>query len=301
MRKVAQGILSLLVWCVMLSAGCAGDSSRAAATEATDSVPTLPLPQLPAELREPQQRAAYMAVHFWDALSLQSQTLRRDTAFMEQNFANFLAVLPYAPDDAISEAMRRLVAQCAADSEGVRLLEEVGRKYLADPNSPMRSEELYIPMLKAFAETETLPDDVRVRSEERLAQAMKNRPGMPAADLTLLLPDGRGTTLRRIAAGDTTVVMFYDPDCDKCSEITQRLSAPDARIPYRIVAVDVAGDRRAWEASLGKLPGQWRVAFARDAAQVDEVYDLPALPAFYLLAPDGTVLLKDFPIAGPAN
>ena len=34
-----------------------------------------------------------MARHFWDALDFRSDPLAVDTAFMEQNFANFISVL----------------------------------------------------------------------------------------------------------------------------------------------------------------------------------------------------------------
>ena len=55
-------------------------------------------------------------------------------------------------------------------------------KYLYDPNSPMRNEELYIPALEAMIASERLGEADKVRARYRLELARRNRPGTPATD-----------------------------------------------------------------------------------------------------------------------
>ena len=78
----------------------------------------LPLPAVPDTIRQPQERAAYVMQHFWDALDF-SDTLRScSRPFMEQQVVNFLSLLPHAAPDA---------AACAFDSLYARASEPLGR------------------------------------------------------------------------------------------------------------------------------------------------------------------------------
>lgn len=259
-----------------------------------DSESGLPLPAVPDSLISPLDRAEYAVIHFWDSLAAVSPDLRADTAFMEQSFSNFIAMLPYVSPAVCDTAVVRLVSRVRPVLSDYTLMAEIARKYLDDPNSPMRSEELFIVFLRRFADDPALPEAMRLRAADRLDQALKNRPGTPATDFSLITRDGSPSTLRRQVAVDTTIVMFYDPDCEHCRATTERLISLDSSLPYRVMAVAVAGDRQLWDSTQTALPPTWQVTFATDPVYDEEIYYLPALPSFYLIAPDGTVLLKDF-------
>lgn len=274
--------------------GVASDDKENICVLSSDGESGLPLPAVPDSLFLPQDRAGYAVTHFWDALDDVSPSLRGDTAFMEQSFANFIALLPYVSEAVCDTAVVRLVSHVRPVLSDYTLLAEIARKYLDDPNSPMRSEELFIVFLRHFAADPALPEAMRLRAADRLGQAMKNRPGTLAADFSLVTRNGSRSTFRRQLAADTTIVMFYDPDCSHCREITERLIAMGSSLRYRVLAVDVAGDRQLWESSNYSLPQSWQVTFATDPVDDDEIYVLPALPSFYLIAPDATIILKDF-------
>lgn len=283
-----------------LSGGCSrgeasDDKDKLICVLSSDSESGLPLPAVPDSLQFPEQRSRYAVIHFWDALPGVDPALRSDTAFMEQSFSNFIALLPYVPEAVADTAVVRLVSHVRPVLSDYTLLAEIARKYLDDPNSPMRSEEIFILFLRRFADDPALPEHMRLRAADRLAQAMKNRPGTAAADFRLVTRDGRRSSLLHLIA-DTTIVMFYDPDCAHCREITGHLIDMTPTLRYPVVAVDVAGDRSLWNSTKDSLPDAWQVAFATDPVDDDEIYVLPALPSFYLIAPDATVLLKDFPL-----
>lgn len=288
---VGAGVLACALW-----GGCSEKAAKTAQTEAprTASPAELTLPYIPETLTSAQERGSFLAVHFWDALDSLVPALRADTALMEQTFANFAELLRYVDEPTRSKSVGTLIEKCAADSASVRLIEYLAQKYLDNPNSPMRSEDIYLHFLRGFSTNALLPEDVRFRGEFQLERALMNRPGTRAVDFGLVTRGGVNSTLLGQVAGDTTVVMFYDPDCQHCREITARLAA--STMPYRILAVDVAGDRGLWEASKSALPADWAVAYATTAVEDEDLYSFPALPTFYLLAPDGTVILKDFTI-----
>lgn len=254
------------------------------------------MPQIPETLTSAQERGSFLVRHFWDGLDELTAEQRRDTALIEQTFANYLGILPYVTEADAAESVGSLIEKCADDAEALRLVEYLSDKYLADPNSPMRSEDLYIVFLRCFSGDSRMPDDVRMRGEYHLEQALKNRPGDKAANFKLITRQGASSSLYRELAADTTIVMFYDPDCSQCREMTDMLSAPGMQLPYRVLAVDVVGNRAVWDETKHELPAEWTVAYALTAVEDDDLYAFPALPSFYLMAPDGTVIVKDFMI-----
>ena len=93
-------LISLYIVAAMTMASCSSSTSeRAAGSHNSSKTPMpveLPLPAIPDSLTVPERRAAYVAMHFWDAMDWKDHARSLDTAFVEQNFANYLTVLPLA-------------------------------------------------------------------------------------------------------------------------------------------------------------------------------------------------------------
>lgn len=285
-----------LVASITLLFGC----GKSPATEQSVNTPAdtvihlteLPAPVPPAYMSEPRERAAYMVRHFWDALPELSDEQAADTILIEQTFSNFINLLGYVDADSVAQAIEILIDKSSGNAGTLRLIDFLAWKYLDEPNSPMRSEEMYIFFLRRLSGGEGVPEEIALRSAERLKSALKNRPGSFAADIPLLSRDGGRTSLHALAAADTVLVVFYDPDCEHCRETTDRLAASE--IPYPILAIDVIPDRQLWDDTKNSLPAHWHVAFATTAVEDRELYTFPALPSLYLLAPGARVILKDF-------
>lgn len=265
-------------------------------TAVSDMSLELELPEVPEELVRPEERAQFVALHFWDDLDFSRDQRALDTAFVEQNFVNFIDLLPYVPQEGAGEAVAKLLDKAAENREAASLLSWVTERYLDDPNSPMRSEELYILFLQHISESEKAEEGERERADYRLRQAMKNRPGSKGADFRMLTRDGGTLTLMEGVRNDTTLVMFYDPDCSQCKEFTPQLISSETAKRFKVLAVDVATDRGLWDSTKDKFPADWTVGFALDPVDDEGIYVLPALPSVYLMAPDGTVILKDINI-----
>lgn len=300
-KTISDIVLALLgaMICVSCGHSSGGEAARndgIAPDEAADSL-LLQMPAVPDSLRTVEGRAGFLAVHFWDAMDWKDRSRSLDTAFVEQNFANYLTVLPLADSLSRTKGVETLMKSAEADSAAYGFLGETAAKYLGDPNSPMRDEELYILFLRELTRSPLTDRAVKMRYDHHLEAAMKNRPGSRAADFRLADAEGRITTLHELAASaPRTVVLFYDPDCDHCKETVARLAS--VRVPegVRIAAVDVMGDRERFEATKNKFPSGWRLAFALDPIEDRGLYVLPALPSLYLLNRSAQVLLKDAPI-----
>lgn len=296
MRKLL--IRAIIGAAIIAAAGCGGKSAAkeavAAAAADTAAMTELPLPVVPDSLQTVEARAAYVVSRFWDGMDFGGPQAV-DTAFVEQNFANFISVLPLAPTECAQAAIDALMRRAAARPAALELLMTTADDYLDDPNSPMRNEEVYILFLKSWVGADYLSDEQRIRPAARLDDAMMNRPGTAAADFDMELRGGGGRTSlsRLVAAARNTLLIFYDPDCHNCHIIMTELAGIPLPEGWQIAAVDSETDRSRWEATAGALPEQWIVAFPAGATAVSDVYALPATPVFYVIDSRGTVVLKD--------
>lgn len=283
---------------ILISVAC----SRSGKVRSEDScevvadatVSELPLPEVPAELTEPKERCAYVLEHFWDRMDFRDRSLTADTAFMEQNFVNFAALFGYADSVAVDRGVRILLDRGSIDSGAYDMITSTAARYLNEPNSPMYSEEFYAHFLRAMIAGNVLSDSEKDRPRYQLEVAMKNRPGSRAADFRFRRRDGGESRLSDFCRErDMTLLLFYDPDCENCKSVIERLA--DTRLPEGtgILAVDAEGDAEEWERSKDLLPAGWTVGYAVDDILGEELYVLPAMPTIYLIERDGTVAVKD--------
>ena len=254
------------------------------------------MPSVPDSIVETEARAAFVAEHFWDELDFARDSRSLDTAFMEQNFVNYLAVLSVTPEPVAQLAIERLREKAKASKEAAVLLDDVAYRYLDDPNSPMRNEELFILFARDWSADHTLPEERRARANYRLNQAMKNRVGTKGADFSFTDRNGKNTTLCRSLGDGMTLVMFYDPDCEQCKAVKEQLMHSQISDNVKMIAIDTMGDRTKWEEDKGSFPEEWTVGFATDPIEEEEIYVIRAMPTFYLFDKDGTVVMKDPPI-----
>ena len=273
----------------------AGESSSLAVAEP----PELPLPQIPATLRTPAERAGYLINHFWDGMNFSDIRMSHDRMFMEQNFSTFISVFPHADESARRTAVGRLLKKAEADAEAYSLVTDIAEKYLYETDSPVYSEEYYILFLENIVESKVLGEYGTMRTRWQLETARKNRPGMTAADFGYTTPDGKNTTLGKTPVRDYLLVVFYDPTCDHCKEVMRELQndsglascMADGRLT--VLAIYSGDNRDMWRKGLGELPAGWRVGFESGEMQENGIYVLRMMPTLYLLDSNRRVLIKE--------
>lgn len=102
----------------------------------------LELPYIPKTISEPEDKAGFIAIHFWDNLDF-AESRALNVRFMEQNFVDWLSIMPAVMSEDRVKAFQSLFSRAAAVPEVYSLFRGLGDKYLADPQSPMVSSEYY--------------------------------------------------------------------------------------------------------------------------------------------------------------
>ena len=258
------------------------------------------LPEIPTMISSPEERAVYLGRHYWDRYDFQDTLLVSSNEVTEQAFANYVQILGMlSPEERKISVGNLLDRASEADSMVFERFTDLFDKYLYDPNSPLRNEELYIPVLEYMVASPRVPEIEKIRPRDRLAWAMRNRVGTRANDFTYTLASGATGTLYGVRA-DYTILFFNNPDCPACKQMREEISASPIltrRIEegkIKVLAVYPDEDLTAWRNYRRHIPANWINAY--DASLVlrnGELYDLKAIPTLYLLDRDKTVLLKD--------
>lgn len=262
----------------------------------------LPLPVVPPTLTKPADRAIYIIDHFWDGLDFSDTVVSRDTRLIEQSFADYTSLFPVVNDSTarLQSAVDRLVRASEDDSIAAAGLRDIAEIYLYDVVSPMHNDDYYRFYLNSFIKSGALDDGMRLRYEYQLEEIDKNRVGETAADFGLVAKDGSETTLaREVAGAPLTVLMFYNPFCSECHDISSAMAADPALAKAvaagRLQLIAVIADG-AWSdnASAVPLDGPIREFAAKDNCVEDEqLYSIRLIPTLYVIGSDMKVVMRD--------
>lgn len=263
----------------------------------------LPLPIVPDSLCTPEERAGFVAKHFWDELDFSKSKYALDDTFMEQAFSNYATVLPLVNADSLSSYFADLLDRAYVDKRAFGKLADVATLYLYETDSPVYNENLYCPFLEALlAKPARLDAAQRVTYEYRLSMLKKNMEGSVPSDFAFVDRRGNEQTLHSVMKGKTTLLIFYDPDCEDCHRAMAILDGePEVKVLLEsgklcILAVTDIDAKIRWRDTAGAVPAGWIDASEVTGIMDKEIYEIRHTPTFYLISAEGKVALKDRPL-----
>ncbi len=295
---------------LLLAVSCGG--RKKAAPAAKDR----PFPQvvIPAAYTDPDERISYAIEHYWDGFfggdgrTDSARVLGVPKGEVEQALANYIGVLGRAPlpqaGKAVSGLFDALAAKQAADtSNRVYLaMTEMVARYLYDPNSPLRDEDLYLPFVQKMAASPLTKEDMRTAYRYEAQMCALNPRGSVAPDFVMTLRGGTQVRMHSVRA-ERTLLFFSNPGCHNCKEIIDALQADgnvlnlirEGRLAVLNIYIDE--DLAAWRSYMPIYPKEWLNGY--DAAHIlrqDVLYNIRAIPSLYLLDAEKRILLKDAPL-----
>lgn len=262
--------------------------------------PKLNIPQPPMMLTDDSLRLDFLATHYWDNLDWSDTRWIADTAALEGTFTPWAQLLALLPEAEAIPLTGGLISRGDSFPQMQLRLLDVAEYFWHHPNSPFRNEDLFIPVLEAIVDAPDIDSLYKLRPRAQLTSALKNRPGMRAADLAYTLSSGATGRLSDIRA-EYTLLMFYNPGCAECARVEEYILHSEVFGPLtasgrmKVLAIYPDEDAAAWREHLPRMPQGWTVGHAPMERGGTAAYDLPGIPALYLLDRNKKVLAKDRP------
>ncbi len=304
-------LISVLALCALL-AGCRqpGGKGAPAAEQPLRAFPRL---EIPAVYTDQKDRQEYLLDHYWDAFFAGSGRCDEEAVLgvshdeVEKQVATYIQLLQMIPLPQAQQKMaaffRQVETRHAADTAAhvYLLMEEIVARYLYDPNSPVRSEDLYLPYVQGLAASPYTREAARPGYAYEARMCALAPTGSVAPDFRFLDARGRSHHLHDVRA-DATLLFFSNPGCYACLDIIHTLQGFAGldewirRGELAVVNVYIDEDLDAWRAYEPNYPRNWLCGYDPDGVvRSDRLYNIRAIPSLYLLDRDKRVLLKDAP------
>lgn len=273
-----------------------------------------PKAYVPSTIVSETERERYLAEHYWDAfLSGEGPT---DTALVlgvrkaevEQAFSNYTALIGAYPLERSDALMHTLFSKVSArqkkdtSSFFYTVFNEIVSRYLYDPNSPLRDEDLYLPYVQDMAISDLTGEEMLAAYRYEASSCSVNRRGSVAPDFRITTAGGRVFRLHSIRA-ERTLLFFSNPGCRNCREIGEGLMSDAVLVRMMeegrlaVVNVYIDEDLAEWRKYVSTYPELWHSGYdAAHAVRDGRLYDVRAIPSLYLLDAEKRVLLKDAPL-----
>ena len=257
------------------------------------------MPPMPPAGMMPEEARNYLRVHYWDRFDF-SDTMfvhKADSGRMFRSFVEFVDIISDRPTD--PAPMQALMKRASASRPMLDYFAGMAEALFADPNSPHRNDEFYIPVLEARLAAPFYDEYERMAPEYDLQLAMQNRIGQRANDFRYTVASGRSATLYGLKA-DFVLLFINNPGCPMCREIRDGICASPmlsdliARGALKVLALYPDEDLGEWRRHFDEIPASWINAYdAGCTIEKGRLYSLRAIPALYLLDSRKQVLLKD--------
>lgn len=275
----------------------------------------LPFPQVavPDMISDSQDRAEYVVMHWWDSFTDPNRSYPCDSSFVsgvvneevERNMANWVNMMNMLDYSISRKAVVRLYdrgAACEVKDSSSNVFESLStlvEKYLYDPNSPFRNEDIYGAYAEKMASSELVDDVMRGKFEREARLSALNRVGTKAADFRFCDINGRYYSLYEIDA-ELTLLFFSNPGCTACKDIIDVLSNEPVisglikNGTMAVLNIYIDEDIQSWMSYMPIYPETWYNGFDPDMLiRGDNIYYVRAIPSLYLLNKDKIVIMKD--------
>lgn len=289
----------LVVLVALAFASCGSRASKPAETESVAPKSYVFLPAIAPSHLSAEEKVEYLRTHYWDRFDFADSLIvsKADTMQMLNAYAQYIAILSEHPTDAapIDSLMRR----ASVSRPMLDYFVWMGEQVLHEPNSPMRNDEFYIPVVKAQLESPWYDEYERIAPQYNLQMVMQNRIGHPANDFRYTLDSGATGTLYALNA-EYVLLFINNPGCPMCREIREAISASPMlnemieRGRLKVLALYTDEDLAEWHKYADQIPATWINAYDKGCVILEKsTYNLNAIPALYLLDAKKRVLVKD--------
>lgn len=179
---------------------------------------------------------------------------------------------------------------------------EIFAKYLYDPNSPFRNEDIYLPLVEGLVDSPFTDADKLPGYRFELEKCRLNPYGSKVPDFQFKDISDKVHNLYGVKAR-YTLLFFSNPGCEACKEIIGQLGTrsyldsmiADGEVAVVNIYIDEEIDK--WKEYEHNYPRNWVCGYDwKGLIRQDDLYFVRAIPSLYLLDSQKRVIYKDAPV-----
>lgn len=293
---ILTGLLATLVFLC----GCRNGRGRTAVVADNRVAEYYKVPVAPSMLSGQERIDDFYARNWWRDFDFSDslQAALTDSVYFMGLFSDWTRVLERVPDVGPG-CVEDVMSRASASKKCFDMFVMAAREVLADPNSPLRDDELYMPVLRVRIASPFTDEATRERLRYRLDILSQNRLGHKANNIRYTLFDGFEGTLYGIRA-EYTLVFINNPGCELCRTVREEICASALLGGYissgrlKVLAIYPDQDLDEWLRYRSEIPSNWINGYDKECVmRTSGTYNLAAIPSLYLLDSGKTVLIKD--------
>lgn len=260
---------------------------------AQDAKTFFQLPVIPDEMKTLQERSDYLMEHYWDYCDIDKAFSSRDK--MADAFDTYLSFIPYASATVVYEQVGKFMDLVGKKPQNALFIGELAEGKLYSDTATMQSDELFVMFAKKIVDNKKIDKTSKLRYQHLIQVLEGSAPGAMAPVFGYEDAFGEKGSFAVDTTKIGTILFFNDPDCDDCQLAKLRL---DTDIVTRrmveggkmdIVTVYASEATPEWIQKALDLPKEWKNVASE---QVNDLYDLRITPMFYVINPNGAILMK---------
>ena len=315
--KSGLSLFILLLFSTLTFTHCtspsSNDTNKGQIEQPVDSAETessihtsFPLPTVPVVITDPDEAMLYLSKHFWDQFPFADTALIGLPDITEQGFVDYIQILNEIPHVDAEKSLVFMLDKAKETPAMYVHFASLYTKYLYEPNSPFRNEELYIPVVNNLLKSGLLSETDQSVYGFHQEMIMKNRVRTTATDFVYTLANGDKKKMHALQSS-YLILFFTNPDCPACAALTQELSNskalwsmfsmnnPPINSMLTVLSIYPDSNIDQWRKALPNLPQKHWVNAYDDGTVITNkrLYDIKAIPTLYLLNKNKEIILKD--------
>jgi len=250
-------------------------------------------------INDKEQYANEFIRQYWDNFDYSDSTLIPMLETKKNIIISYVTELSNATLDSARLAIKWHLMDAEGSVPMHTYLAEAYKKFFYDPNSPIRDDELYIPVLEHLAASSITSEIEKTKAKTEMMQIKKNRVGESATNFLVINSAGKELELYDIDSKNT-LLFFYNPGCHACEEIINELQSSvqlNKAVEgneITVLAVYPDPDIDIWKNYQSNIPRTWINTYDKNQDIIKKrLYSIRAIPTLYLLDSDKKVILKD--------
>lgn len=282
MKKLISAIFAAVVLCL-----------PAHGRAATDTY--FPYPLVPDSISTLQGRCDFLITHFWDMCDLKKAFSSR--ARMAGAFRDYLSFMPHATPRKAFRSIAVFLKAIEKQPSDMLFIAQKAEEFVHS-DTAMYSDQLYLPFAQAVANNGRISKEERAKYERQARLLLATMLGTAAPSIDYY--DRTGAKNQFVPDSTQATIIFFNEPGAETSLARLRLDA-DVKATQlikdgllKVVSITRTSPGEEWTKMAESFPQSWVVGASPD---IDNEYDITSYPSFYVLAPNGEIVLKNGSIA----